>query len=73
MGDRLINNSRSQSCSRLRLKQLLRIFRALQTSRVLRISMNARWRVNQLFYYIFNPVENLFLEGFVCWRHERAQ
>ena len=27
---------------------LLRIFRALQTSRVLHISMNARWRMNQL-------------------------
>ena len=26
----------------------LRIFRALQTSRVLHISMNARWRMNQL-------------------------
>ena len=33
---------------RLRLEQLLRIFRALQTSRVLHISMNARWRMNQL-------------------------
>ena len=31
-----------RSCSRLRLEQLLRIFRALQTSRVLHISMNAR-------------------------------
>ena len=29
-------------------EQLLRIFRALQTSRVLHISMNARWRMNQL-------------------------
>ena len=37
----------SKSCSRLRLEQLLRIFRALQTSRVLYISMNARWRRNQ--------------------------
>ena len=33
----------------------------------------ASWRMNQLFYNIFNPMENLFLEGFVCWRHERAQ
>ena len=32
----------------LRLEQLLRIFRALQTSRVFHISMNARWRMNQL-------------------------
>ena len=32
----------------LRLEQLLRIFRALQTSRVLHISMNARWHMNQL-------------------------
>ena len=32
----------------LRLEQLLRIFRALQTSRVLHISMNARWCMNQL-------------------------
>ena len=31
------------------------------------------WRMNQLFYNIFNPKENFFLEGFVCWRHERAQ
>ena len=29
-------------------QQLLRIFRALQTSRVLHILMNARWRMNQL-------------------------
>ena len=41
-------HSRSYSCSRLRLEQLLRIFRALKTSRVLHISMNARWRMNQL-------------------------
>ena len=32
----------------LRLEQLLRIFRALQTSRVLHISMKARWHMNQL-------------------------
>ena len=32
----------------LRLEQLLRIFRALQTSRVFHISMNARSRMNQL-------------------------
>ena len=32
----------------LRLEQLLRIFRALQTSRVLHISMNARWHMNRL-------------------------
>ena len=31
----------------LHLEQLLRIFRALQTSQVLHISMNARWRMNQ--------------------------
>ena len=31
------------------------------------------WRRNQLFNNIFNPMENFFLEGFVCWRHERAQ
>ena len=35
-------HSRSWSCSWLRLKQLLRIFCALQTSRVLHISMNTR-------------------------------
>ena len=40
--------------SGLRLEQLLRTFRALQTSRVLHISMNARWRMNQLL--IFNNV-----------------
>ena len=38
----------SKSWSRLRLEQLLRIFRALQTSSVPPISMNARWRTNQL-------------------------
>ena len=32
----------------LRLKQLLHIFHALQTSCVLHISMNAYWRMNQL-------------------------
>ena len=32
----------------LRLEQLLRIFRALQTSHVLHISMNARWHMNRL-------------------------
>ena len=29
--------------------------------------------MNQLFYDIFNPMEIFFLEGFVCWRHVRAQ
>ena len=28
--------------------------------------------MNQLFYNIFNPMENFFLEGYVCWRHKRA-
>ena len=28
--------------------------------------------MNQLFYNIFNPKKNVFPEGFVCWRHERA-
>ena len=32
----------------LRLEQLLRIFRAFQTSRVLHISINARWHMNHL-------------------------
>ena len=41
-------------------EQLLRIFRALQTSWVLHISMNARWRMNQLFYNIFSPMEKIF-------------
>ena len=31
------------------------------------------WLMNQLLYNIFNPMEIFFLEGFVCWRHERAQ
>ena len=31
-----------------KMRKLLRIFRALQTSRVLHISMNARWHMNQL-------------------------
>ena len=35
--------------------------------RVLHISMNARWRMNYLLRKFF------FLEGFVCWCHERAQ
>ena len=34
--------------SRLRFEQLLRVFRALQTSRVLHTSMNARWRMRIL-------------------------
>ena len=41
-------HSKSESSSRLCLKQLLHIFRALQTSCVLHISMNARWCMNQL-------------------------
>ena len=48
--------SRSYSCSRLRLKQLIGIFRALQTSRVLHISMNARWRMNQLLFFTSIPL-----------------
>ena len=31
------------------------------------------WLMNQLFYNIFNPKENFFLEGYVCWPHECAQ
>ena len=46
---------------RLRLEQLLRIFRALQTSRVLRISMNARWRMNQLLNFKFLTFCNIVL------------
>ena len=42
-----LEKKRISYASRLRLEQLLRIFRALQTSRVLHISMNARWRMNQ--------------------------
>ena len=42
--------------SGLRLEQLLRTFRALQTSRVLHISMNARWRMNQLLIASFLPM-----------------
>ena len=38
------------------LKKLLRIFRALQTSRVLHISMNARWRMNQLLFFTSIPL-----------------
>ena len=40
-------------------------FRALQTSQVLHISTNTSWRMNQLFYYIFNPMENFFSQG-IC-------
>ena len=47
----------------LRLEQLLRIFRALQTSHVLHISMNARWRMNQLLN--IRVLEKLSLTGFV--------
>ena len=43
----------------------LRIFRALQTSRVLHIPMNARWSMNQLFYNIFKPMEIFFSRG-IC-------
>ena len=42
---------RSSRYDELRLEQLLRIFRALQTSRVLHISINARWSMNQLLNY----------------------
>ena len=31
------------------------------------------WHMNQLFYNIFNPMENFFLDGYVCWCHKRAQ
>ena len=48
-----LEKKRISYASRLRLEQLLRIFRALQTSRVLRISMNARWRMNQLLNFKF--------------------
>ena len=44
----------------LSLSWSLRIFRALQTSQVLHSSMNTRWRLSQLFYNIFNPMENFF-------------
>ena len=47
-------HSRSWSCPRRSREQLLRIFRALQTSRVLHISMNARWCMNQLLIGIRN-------------------
>ena len=30
-----------------------------------------RWQIN--IYNIFNPMEIFFLEGFACWRHERAR
>ena len=36
------------------------IFRALQTSRVLHISMNARWRINQLLISVHLIQEFLF-------------
>ena len=32
-----------------------------------------RWRMNQLFNNIFNPMKKFFLKGFVCWCHEHAQ
>ena len=53
------NFSSGWKCSRLDCSSvlenvlLLRIFRALQTSRVLCISMNARWRMNQLLNFKF--------------------
>ena len=43
------NNLRNIKCIfQQKEARVLRIFRALQTSRVLYVSMNARWRVNQL-------------------------
>ena len=45
--------------SRLRLEQLLCIFRALQTSRVLNISMNARWHMNQLWLVEFYAASSM--------------
>ena len=65
-----------KSCSRLRLEQLLRIFRALQTSQVLHISMNARWRMNQLLIKLLKhniPLLSLYwivwtlLPGIAAW------
>ena len=47
-----------KSCSKRSLEQLLGIFRALQTSRVLHISMNVRLHMNQLlieFKFRFSP------------------
>ena len=69
------------SCSYywLRLEQLLRIFRALQTSRVLYISMNACWRMNQLINCIcfslqasgkFFPLPNLLKRSFQIYKSD---
>ena len=51
-------HSRSQSCSQLRLEQLLHIFRALQTSRVLHISKNTHWRLKQLLAQVISESQN---------------
>ena len=55
---------------RLRLEQLLRIFRVLQTSRVLHISMNARWRIacSSTVEPRFNEVAGDRPNLFVKWR-----
>ena len=43
------------------LEQLVRIFRAPQTSQVLHISMNARWRMNQLLIITLTSTGHLAL------------
>ena len=53
------NNSYASYASRRRLERLLRIFRALQTSLVLHITMNACWRMNQL---LILPRELIYLK-----------
>ena len=42
---------------------------ALQTSQCFISRWTHSWRMNQLFYNIFNPKENSSLEGFARWRH----
>ena len=43
------------------------------TSQVLHISMNAPLTYEPIVLEHFQPDGIFFLEGFVCWRHERAQ
>ena len=74
--DSIANRWRHKKLELLRLEQLLRIFRALQTSRVLHISMKARWNMNQLlnktqlmmFYMTTNGTSILTIEN-ICFPH----
>ena len=57
-------HSRSYSCSQLCLEQLLCIFCALQTSRMLHILTNTCWHINQLLIISWECFIAIFLRNF---------